>query len=57
MRKLEIASDVFVVLGIGAAVCGIWFIWWPLGLIAGGAALVFLGMVFFKAANAKAAAK
>ena len=54
---MELASDIFVIVGALVVIGALTAIWWPLGLLALGAALVALGYVFHVRARVKAAAK
>lgn len=52
---MELASDIFVLLGVIVVIGALAWIWWPLGVLALGLALIALGFVFHaKAARGKA---
>lgn len=52
---MELASDIFILLGALAIIGALAWIWWPLGLLALGLALIALGFVFAaKAGRGKA---
>ena len=52
---MELASDISILLGVLIVIGGLAWIWWPLGLLALGLALIALGFVFHaKAARGKA---
>ena len=52
---MELASDIFVLLGALLIIGGLWAIWWPLAPLAGGAALIALGYIFHVRARMRAA--
>jgi hypothetical protein len=52
---MELASDIFVLLGVLVVIGALAWIWWPLGLLALGLSLIALGFLFHaKAARSKA---
>lgn len=54
---MEVASDIFVIAGMLVVIAALTAIWWPLGLLASGLALIALGYVFHvRARAAKASA-
>lgn len=52
---LELASDICVILGALLVIGALWAVWWPLGLVALGLALIALGYAFNNRARAKKA--
>ena len=54
---MELASDIFVIVGALVVIGALAAIWWPLGLLALGAALVALGFVFHVRVRMRAAKK
>lgn len=43
---MELASDIFVILGALIIIAALSAVWWPLGLLALGLALIVLGFAF-----------
>ncbi len=53
MSAVEIVSDVLVSIGALTVIAAFALVWWPLGVLGLGLALIALGLVFAKAAKKK----
>lgn len=52
---MELASDILVLVGALIVIGGLGWIWWPLGIVALGAAMIAMGWIFaVKAVRSKA---